>query len=176
MTYLQPLDQQFQHGFEAVSTDPAVIRTAFGRFPSGIAALSALVDGAPVGIVASSFSVGASFDPPLVMFSVQNSSTTWPTLRRHGRIGVSVLGSEHAQLCYQLASRSGDRFAGVPVVATDEGALFIDGSALWLDCEILSETAAGDHHIVLLEVKALKVEADQEPLIYHGATFRQLAS
>jgi flavin reductase (DIM6/NTAB) family NADH-FMN oxidoreductase RutF len=174
VTLLQPYDQRFQHGLEPVSSDPAVIRKAFGRFPSGIAALSALVDGVPTGIVASSFSVGASFDPPLVMFSVQNSSTTWPTLRRHGRIGVSVLGSEHAELCYQLASRSGDRFAGVPTMSTDEGALFIHGSVLWLDCDILSETAAGDHQIVLLEVRALKVDSGQEPLIYHGAIFRHL--
>jgi hypothetical protein len=29
------------HGFDLVSKDPAVLRAAFGRFPSGIAALSA---------------------------------------------------------------------------------------------------------------------------------------
>ena len=175
MTVQQPFEKS-EHTFEAISTDPAVIRKAFGRFPSGIAALSALVEGNPVGIVASSFSVGVSFEPPLVMFSVQNSSATWPIMRRQKRIGVSVLGSEHGQLCYQLASRSGDRFANVPVVATAQGALFIRGSALWMDCEIFSETAAGDHQIVVLEVKALNVEADHEPLVYHGAQFRQLAS
>jgi flavin reductase (DIM6/NTAB) family NADH-FMN oxidoreductase RutF len=163
------------HGFELASKDPAVLRAAFGRFPSGIAALSASIDGVATGIVASSFSVGVSFDPPIVLFSVQNSSTTWPLLRAAPRIGVSILGKDHADVCAQLASRKGDRFAGLDTITTDDGALFIGGSSLLLDCEILSETPAGDHHIVLLEVKSLKVEADMDPLVYHGAAFRQLA-
>jgi flavin reductase (DIM6/NTAB) family NADH-FMN oxidoreductase RutF len=130
----------------------------------------------PTGLVASSFSVGVSFEPPLVLFSVQNSSTTWPVLRQAATIGVSILGKDHAEVCYQLASRKGDRFDGLDTITTDTGSLFIGGSSLLLDCEIMSETPAGDHHIVLLEVKSLKVEHDMDPLVYHGAAFRQLAS
>ncbi|HWH96880.1 MAG TPA: flavin reductase family protein [Pseudolysinimonas sp.] len=164
------------HGFETVTKDPAAIRSAFNRFPSGIAALCAEVDGRPTALVASSFSVGVSFDPPLVLFSVQNSSSTWPVLRLAKSVGVSVLGKDHAQVCSQLASRTGDRFVGLDTVATESGSLFIGDSALWLDCTIMSETPAGDHQLVLLEVTSLKVEADREPLIYHGAAFRQLAA
>jgi flavin reductase (DIM6/NTAB) family NADH-FMN oxidoreductase RutF len=161
---------------DAVSSDPAEVRSAFGRFPSGIAALCAEIDGVPVGLVATSFSVGVSYDPPLVLFSVQNSSTTWPVLRTATRVGVSILGSEHAAICSQLASRKGDRFAGIELTTSDDGALFIHDSALWLDCEIVSETPAGDHKIVLLEVKSLRVADGTEPLIYHSAAFRNLAA
>ena len=163
------------HGFNAPTGDAAELRAAFGHFPSGIAALSAIIDGVPKGLVASSFSVGVSFDPPIVAFSVQNTSTTWPVLRTAATIGVSILGKDHAEVCAQLASRSGDRFRGLDLIETDTGSLFIGGSALLLDCEVLSETPAGDHHIILLEVKSLKVEAGIEPLVYHGAAFRQLA-
>jgi flavin reductase (DIM6/NTAB) family NADH-FMN oxidoreductase RutF len=171
VTALAPADT---HGLETISSDPSDIRSAFGKFPSGVAALCAEIDGEPTGLVASSFSVGVSYEPPLVLFSVQNSSTTWPVLRRGGRIGVSILGSDHARECYQLASRKGDRFAGLDIRTTDLGALFIEGSSLWLDCEIYSETPAGDHTIVLLEVKSLKVSDDRDPLIYHSAAFRSL--
>jgi flavin reductase (DIM6/NTAB) family NADH-FMN oxidoreductase RutF len=164
-----------EHGLDMVTEDPAVLRKAFGLFPSGVAALSAVIDGEPTGLVASSFSVGVSFDPPLVLFSVQNQSSTWPKLRVAPRIGVSILGSDHADTCMQLASRKGDRFAGLETSTTSAGALFIGGSSLWLDCEIVSETPAGDHKIVLLEVKSLKVEAAMEPLVYHNAKFRALA-
>ena len=163
-----------QHGLETISSDPSDIRSAFGKFPSGVAALCAEIDGEPTGLVASSFSVGVSYEPPLVLFSVQNSSTTWPVLRQGERIGVSILGSDHGRECYQLASRKGDRFANIDTRTTDLGALFIEGSSLWLDCEIYSETPAGDHTIVLLEVKSLKVSDDHDPLIYHSAAFRSL--
>jgi flavin reductase (DIM6/NTAB) family NADH-FMN oxidoreductase RutF len=168
------LEAAHSHGLETISSNPSEIRAAFGAFPSGIAALCAEIDGEPTGLVASSFSVGVSYDPPLVLFSVQNSSTTWPVLRRSARIGVSILGSDHARECYQLASRKGDRFAGIDIRTTDLGALFIEDSSLWLDCEIYSETPAGDHSIVLLKVKSLKVRGDRDPLIYHSAAFRSL--
>lgn len=160
---------------DPIAADAAELRAAFGRFPSGIAALCAEVGGEKHGFVASSFSVGVSFDPPLVLFSVQNTSGTWPRLRQARRIGVSVLGRGHAEACRQLASRSGDRFVGVDVTTTETGAILLHGSAVWMECEVMSETPAGDHRIVLLEVKELRVDSDMEPLVYHGREFWRLA-
>ena len=62
--------------FVPAAGDFSTLRDAFSRFPSGVAALSAVVDGVKTGMVASSFNVGISLEPPLVMFAAQNSSTT----------------------------------------------------------------------------------------------------
>lgn len=156
--------------------DQEILRGAFARFPSGVAALTATVDGEQIGMVASSFSVGASFDPPMVMFAVKKSSNTWPILRRARRIGVSILGDAHDRICRQLASRSGDRFAGIDLRHGESGAILIVDAALWMECEIVSETPAGDHAIVVLEVKGVHFESHIEPLIFHGSTFRQLGA
>lgn len=158
-----------------ISEDPAALRAAFGHFPSGVAALCADLGADPRGIVATSFSVGVSFDPPLVLFSVQNSSTTWPMLRSAERIGVSVLSRHHSDVARRLASRSPDKFDGLDTVTTTTGSIFLAGASLWMDCEIASEIPAGDHQIVVLEVKSLKVESSMEPLVYHAAQFRELA-
>ena len=161
----------------SLTTDlqPAALRRAFSRFPSGIAALCAVIDGKPQGLVASSFTVGVSMEPPLVMFAVQNSSRTWPALRGAGRIGVSVLGSEHEQICKQIASRDGDRFAGLNLHTDDSGSLFLDRAALWLECSVENEIPAGDHSVVLLRVHGHASHDDaHEPLIFHGSAFRHL--
>jgi flavin reductase (DIM6/NTAB) family NADH-FMN oxidoreductase RutF len=152
----------------------ASVKDAFGAFPSGVAALCAEIDGVKVGMVASSFSVGVSFDPPMVMFSAQNSSSTWPRLRTAGRIGISILGSAHDAACYQLSSRKGDRFAGLDILQLDSGAIFVHDAAVWLECAIRSEIPAGDHHVVMLEVTSLRIGESTEPLVYHGTRFRQL--
>ena len=60
--------------------DPARLREAFGIFPSGVVAVAARVEGDAVGLAASSFT-SVSLDPPLVSFSVANTSKTWPALR-----------------------------------------------------------------------------------------------
>ncbi|MBB2975487.1 flavin reductase (DIM6/NTAB) family NADH-FMN oxidoreductase RutF [Microbacterium endophyticum] len=159
-----------------VSDEPAHVRGAFGRFPSGVAALCATINGQKVGMVATSFSVGVSYSPAMVMFSVQNSSATWPVLATADRIGVSVLGGTHADACMQLASRRGDRFAGLDVTATDAGALFIGGSTMWLECEVVSTTPAGDHQIVVMQVHAMSVDHETHPLVYQQQRFHHLAT
>lgn len=170
MTMISPILRELT----AVSAEPAHVRGAFGRFPSGVAAICAEIDGKNVGMVASSFSVGVSYSPPMVMFSVQNSSTTWPVLREAKRIGISILGSDHADICMQLASRSRDRFDGVGITTTPLGAVMIDDATMWLDCEIVATTPAGDHQIIVLEVHGMSVDHERVPLVYQQQRFHTL--
>jgi flavin reductase (DIM6/NTAB) family NADH-FMN oxidoreductase RutF len=150
------------------------IEAAFAGFPSGVAALTAYVDGVPTGLVSTSFTVGISFEPPQVLFSVQKTSRTWPVLREADRIGISVLARGHEAVCLQLASRSRDRFAGLDVTAGEGGALFVAGASMWLECRIHAEHDSGDHILVVFEVERMQL-ADAEPLVYHRRTFRELS-
>lgn len=154
----------------------ASIKAAFAQFPTGVAACCAMVDFTPEVLVASSFTVGVSLEPPLVTFAVQNTSTTWPKLRLAGRIGVSVLARGQEDACLQLSSKTRDRWAGLSTSVMDSGAVLIDGAALSLECEIRTEIPVGDHAIVVLEVKSTNINESAEPLIYHAAGFRRLAA
>ncbi|MBO3089612.1 flavin reductase family protein [Cellulomonas dongxiuzhuiae] len=153
--------------------DPALLRRTFGSFPSGVVAVCATIDGAPVGMAASSF-VTVSLDPPLVAFCVQWTSTTWPRLQGAARLGISVLGAGHNVAARQLASRSRDRFAGLATTVTPDGALFVHDASAWFDCSLREVVPAGDHGIVLLDVRHSTVSPDVEPLVYHASTFRAL--
>ncbi|WNM26902.1 flavin reductase family protein [Demequina capsici] len=154
---------------------PDTLKAAFGAFPSGVAALCAEVDGMRRGLAATSFTVGVSFDPPLVVCSVQNTSTTWPHLRTATRIGVSVLGAGHESVCLELAKRAEDKFANLSSVSSGSGAVFIAGAPVWLECSVVTETPVGDHTLVVLKVDALSVLPEQDPLVYHAKQFRRLA-
>jgi flavin reductase (DIM6/NTAB) family NADH-FMN oxidoreductase RutF len=158
-----------------VAGDPAALRSTFALFPSGVAALSAVVGGEPVVLVASSFQVGISLDPPLVLFAVQHTSTSWPKLRDAPRIGVSVLGEAHDLAARQLASKAADRFAGIETTTTASGAHFVHGAPVWLETSIHSQFPAGDHDVVLLRVHASGHAPDTEPLVWHSSGFRTLS-
>ncbi|GID30345.1 flavin reductase family protein [Paractinoplanes brasiliensis] len=156
-------------------SDPELIRSAFGRFPSGVVALAADTGGDPAVLVASSFTVGVSLDPPLVLFAVRNESSTWPRMRGSRRIGVSLLSADQAELCRRLAGRDWTaRFGEEPIERTPEGALLFAGSPLWLDCSVFGEIPAGDHRVVLLEVHQFWQDNALDPLIFHGSAFRRL--
>ncbi|MCW4467135.1 flavin reductase family protein [Glutamicibacter sp. MNS18] len=153
--------------------DPLTLRKVFAQHPSGVAALCAEIDGVKTGIVASSFTVGVSLEPALVMFAVQKASNTWPKLRHAGRIGISVLSERNEGVCGQIASKKGDRFAGVATHTTAESALFIEDSTLWLDSSIYNEVEAGDHWVVLLEVHGHRI-SEHAPSIFHDSGFHAL--
>jgi flavin reductase (DIM6/NTAB) family NADH-FMN oxidoreductase RutF len=154
--------------------EPAQLRRVFGAVPSGVAAVAALVDAAPVGLVASSFT-SVSLDPPLVSVCVAHSSTTWPRLRRAARIGVSVLGADQEAACVQLSARGVDRFARLDWRATPDGAVLLHGASAWLECGVHQVHRAGDHDIVVLDVHDLDVDHGVRPLVFHSSQFRRLA-
>ncbi|MCW2688823.1 MAG: flavin reductase domain protein FMN-binding protein [Mycobacterium sp.] len=156
-----------------VSSDPLELRAAFGCFPSGVTAVCAIGDdGKPVGMAASSF-VSVSVDPPLVGICIQQTSTSWPRLRGVARLGLSVLaqGQEHA--CLRLSGK-GDRFSAIEWLPTDDGAVFVPGASVWLDCSIFKEVGAGDHSIIMLQIHRLHTDAGVAPLVFHGSQFRRL--
>ena len=158
---------------DALEFDANLLRKTFGAFPSGVTAVCGLVDGEPVGMAASSFT-SVSLDPPMVLVCVATTSSTWQRLRGAPRLGVSVLGAEHALACRQLASKEGERFAGVDWTATDTGAVMISGVPAWLECVVVDEIPAGDHWVVLLRIEALDFVEDVAPLVFHASKFHQI--
>jgi flavin reductase (DIM6/NTAB) family NADH-FMN oxidoreductase RutF len=149
------------------------LRRAFSQFPTGVAALCASGPTGPVGMAASSFT-SVSLEPPLVSVCIAGHSSTWPRLSRSRRIGISVLGSDQSEACAALASRGADRFTDITWHASNDGAVFITGSPLWLDCRIDRTFPSGDHEIVLLEVLGMFVRDDLDPLLFHRSIVRPL--
>lgn len=160
-----------------VGLDPTVVREAFGHYPSGVAAIAAVEAGKPHVIVASSFSVGVSLDPPLAAFFVQRTSSTWSILSAAPRLGVSILSVEHGAICRQLASHDKEaRFRNVQTERTDEGALHILGAPIWFDCSIFAVHPAGDHYAVQLLIHDLHLKKETSPLVFHRSQFTRLVN
>lgn len=156
--------------------EPAVLRKIFAGFPSGVAAISATVDGAKEVLVASSFTVGVSLTPPLVMFAVKNGSRSWSALKRAPIIGVSLFGEDHADICRKLsAGDPSTRFDGVEHHEAQNDAIYLVGAPAWLECTVWKEVPAGDHEVIILEINVLFGDPSIEPLIWHGSEFRRMA-
>ena len=118
------------------------LRRAYAMFPSGVTAVCALIDGQPTGMAMSSFT-SVSLDPPLVSVCIAHSSSTWPVLSTAAHLGISVLGGAEPHIVRQLSAKDGDRFADIDWEATEEGAVYIGGAPLWLDCAHRQHGARG---------------------------------
>ena len=126
--------------------DERRLRDAFGRFATGVALVTTEVDGAPLGLIVSSFAA-VSLDPPLVSFCPARDSLTWRRMRAARRFTVHVLSDRSADYVRRAAAPGADRF-GDPDVLRDALAV--------IDCELEAEHPAGDHSIVVGRVRGLQ--------------------
>ncbi|MEN8640689.1 flavin reductase family protein [Pseudomonas sichuanensis] len=157
--------------------EPSRFREALGHYASGITVITSLIDGEPLGFTCQSF-YSVSMSPPLVSFSVMASSASYPGMRQAGRFAVNILSGEQVGISNQFARKGTDKWHGVQWQASPLGNPVIAGSLHWLDCEIHAEHAAGDHLIVIGEVKALKLHeaSATQPLLYFKGNYCNLAA
>lgn len=154
----------------------AKLREAFSGFPCGVVAIAATVNDTDEVLIASSFTVGVSQDPPLVTFAIQHTSTTWPSLRNAPRLGVSVLGDRHIDRIRQLAGKDKAlRFEGIEKRPSDNGAILIQDAPIWLECSLWATYPAGDHDIIVLRVEQLSSEFAYKPIVWHRSAFATLS-
>ena len=156
------------------SVDPARFRDALGRFATGVALVTADVEGTPLGLVVSSFA-SVSLRPPLVSFNPSRDSFTWSRMRRAGRFGVNVLGEAHEPYVRAAAPAGADRFAGIAWSRTASGVPRLAGAIAFLECAIDAEHRAGDHWIVVGHVERALTEPGL-PLLHWASDLARLAT
>jgi 3-hydroxy-9,10-secoandrosta-1,3,5(10)-triene-9,17-dione monooxygenase reductase component len=157
--------------------EPLSFREALGHYASGITVITSHLDGEPIGFTCQSF-YSVSTSPPLVSFSVMASSASYPKIRQAGRFVVNILSGEQAGISNQFARKGTDKWHAVEWQQSPLGNPIIAGSLHWLDCKIHAEHAAGDHLIVIGEVKALSLQATAvtQPLLYFKGQYCNIAT
>ncbi|MEB0203995.1 flavin reductase family protein [Pseudomonas sp. CCC3.1] len=159
----------------STAIEPLSFREALGHYASGITVITSHLDDEPIGFTCQSF-YSVSMNPPLVSFSVMSSSASYPKIRQAGRFAVNILSGEQVRISNQFARRGADKWHGVQWQQSPLGNPVIAGSLHWLDCEIHAEYPAGDHLIVIGEVKALNLQdaAATQPLLYFKGQYCNL--
>ena len=112
----------------------------------------------------------ASFNPLLIVVSVNPQNASYDILRAGGAFTVNVL--EHGQM--ELARRFGtsssrdhDKLAGVSWHAGENGAPVLDDALAYVECEMQDRHPAGDHELVVgLVVGGRVVHPAAAPMLY----------
>jgi flavin reductase (DIM6/NTAB) family NADH-FMN oxidoreductase RutF len=148
------------------SIDDARFRQVLGRFATGVTVVTGMADDRPVGLAVNSFT-SVSLEPELVAFCVARASQTWPRLREAGAFCVNILAEDQEALSRAFAGRGPDRFVGVGWRPAPSGAPVLAGVVAWIDCTVVAEHEAGDHLIVVGQVRELDVGHEGRPLVFY---------
>jgi flavin reductase len=120
-----------------------------------------------------------SHEPPLMLVCMRSGGGGAEAIQRNGRFAVNVLGADQEALSRRFASprrpRGTQAFMGVQYRLSRVGSPLLEGVAGYADCVLSASHAAGDHVILVGEIKDLHVNPELEPLLSHGGEYRRLA-
>jgi len=135
--------------------DARALRDAFGAFLTGVTVVTSTdAEGRPFGFTANSFS-SVSLEPPLLLVCVAKRAGSYAPLCQASGFAVNILGEDQKDISNTFARPSADRFAGIEWQPGATGSPLLAGAAAWFDCAVHQRVDAGDHMILLGEIKAL---------------------
>jgi len=158
---------------ELLVPDDKQFRNVLGHFATGVTIITAMDDGEPVGLAANSFT-SLSLDPPLILFCVAHTSSTWPRIEAAGMFAVNILGEEHEELSGLFAKKGADRFSQTPWRVGVSGAPVLEEAIAYLDCQFEAEYPGGDHKIVVGRVLDLDMREGSRPLLFYKGGYERM--
>ena len=142
-------------------TDSLELRTAFGKFMTGVTVATAITDdGTPVGLTANSFT-SVSLDPPLLLVCPARSMSCFEVFKQCEYFHISVLAHNQLKTSDTFASKSDDRFENTAWTPDSNGVPMIDGAIASFACKRYRSIDAGDHIILLGEVMEFSSDKEQ---------------
>lgn len=160
---------------EPRSVDPQLLRTALGRFATGVTVVTTCGPcGKREGLTCNSFA-SVSLDPPLVLWSLRRDSASLATFSEAGCFSVNVLGVGHAALCRHFATRQPDKFADISYELGSVGCPVLDAALAVFDCQTEQILDGGDHVIFLGRVRRTEIR-DGAPLVFFSGRLGDFAA
>jgi len=149
--------------------DPALMGDLFRRaasfIPSGVAVVGwCETDGGPCGLTVSTLTP-VSVNPPLVSACIDRDSRSLPLVRQARSFSVNLLARDQGELARRFGTPCTDRFKDLQWRQAEGGEPILEGVVVTMMCEYAGQVEAGDHTIVIAEVKRLILN-EGEPLVY----------
>ena len=154
--------------------DTGDFRQALGQFATGVCLVT--VDDPELGPLATtvnSFS-SVSLDPPLVLWSIQNSSDHLAVYTECQHFGISVLSSEQGALSSQYAQRGGHSALAQHFATGPQGEPKLKDALAHFTCAAYAVHPGGDHQIIVGEVLQFE-SGEAAPLIFYSGGYRALS-
>ncbi len=130
-----------------MNLDSRSLRQVLGAFPTGVTVVTTIDgEGRPYGVTANSFS-SVSLDPPLILWSQSNTSSSHAAFRNSERFVVNIMADDQIQVANQFAKSGPDKFAGIETKQGIAGLPVIERTAAHLECRKVAAYPGGDHTI-----------------------------
>lgn len=151
-------------------------RDALGFFATGIAIVTARIDGANIAATVNSFAA-VSLDPPLILFSIARKAFSFAAWHQVGSFVVTILTSKQIGLSNRFAQSGTGKWQGLDPPLGAVGAPLLSQGLASFECIVHDRTDGGDHEIIIGRVVSLTTgQPAEEPLTFYRGKYRSLGT
>ncbi len=152
---------------------PRLYRRACAQFATGITVVTVIdANGHPHGMTVNSFS-SVSLDPPLILVSIDLRNSILGHFLSASAFAINVLAEGQEAISRRFSSVSERRFEGVEWHSSPAGMPLLDGVLAHLECSVAQTFEAGDHTLLIGEVRHASYR-EGRPLLYFDSAYQAL--
>lgn len=154
--------------------DEAIKKQVLRLFSYGLYAVS-VAGGGEVNAFTANWLSQASFDPPMLMVSVENDSKSLGMIQRSQHFAVNVYESGQRDLAGALgktALKVPDKLKGLAYDLSEHGCPLLHDALGWVECHVTGSLPAGDSTVIVAEVIDVGLRREGEALTMKEAGFR----
>lgn len=145
------------------------LRAVTAQVATPVSVVTTTVRDRPYGTTVSAFTL-LSFQPPMLLVSLEHGSELLASVLSSGRFGVNVLADTQADLAVAFSGGHGpatfDGVAWEPAAGLPR----LTGSTAWIACRMTGTAEGGDHMVVLGAIEQAE-PGDGRPLVSHARVF-----
>ena len=153
----------------AGEVDTDVYRHVVGRIAKGVCVVTTTASGHHHALTADSVT-SVSLDPVLLLVCVETDARFHDAVIESGAFGVSVLAADQRATAVWFAT-PGRPLPGpmdpAPHTLTSSGIPLLDGALSTLECTVRDVHPAGDHSIIVGEVRDARLGGDPRAALVH---------
>ena len=146
------------------------LKNAFGRFATGIAVAACRGENETIKALTINSFTSVSLEPALVLWCLENRASSFSSFMAAESYGVSILRADQQVASQRFAHFLPEGPSEEEFEAMATGAPILKDRLAGFDCKIVDRHQAGDHVILVGEVKQFD-SAEGDPLIYYASSY-----
>jgi len=146
-----------------------LFKLAMSKFATGVTIITINKKNKYIGKTVSSLA-SLSLNPPLILFSLDKTSTSLKDYKYATFIGVNILSKKQKNLSDHFSKKT-PKWSNTKYFLSNYGTPMIKDSVANLNCRKVKTTIQGDHTIFICKIVDIKINKKENSLIYLNSKY-----
>jgi flavin reductase (DIM6/NTAB) family NADH-FMN oxidoreductase RutF len=155
--------------------DINLFKKAMGSFATGVCVITAKYNNQDVGITINSLT-SVSLEPPLILWCIDHNSTRYDIFSNLKKFNVNILSDKQQEISNRFAFSKDYPFNDFSTSHTTNDIAFFEDNICTLECTLYNRMVAGDHEILIAQVKNIILNKQTKPLLYFKGSYSFLSA